>query len=81
MSGAQPMSEESALAAANALGMILTAPPHSLHVSISISPKAPTFGEHTSQTLRPFLRHSGEKFDKRYEEFVGMFFEDNRPKY
>jgi hypothetical protein len=30
----------------------LTAPPHSLHVSMSMSPDAPTFGEHPLQALR-----------------------------
>ena len=35
--------------AASALGMTLTAPPHLEQVSMSISPKAPTFGEHPLQ--------------------------------
>ena len=34
---------------ANALGMILTAPPHASQVDMSISPKAPTFGEYSFQ--------------------------------
>jgi len=30
-----------------------TAPPHALQVSMSISPQAPTFGEHPLEPLRP----------------------------
>jgi len=37
---------------ASALGMIFTAPPHSRQISMSISPRAPTFGEHPLKTLR-----------------------------
>jgi len=39
------------------LGMTLTVPPHSGHVSISISPQAPTFGENPLQPLRPGHGH------------------------
>ncbi len=42
--------------AASALGITFTVPPHSRQVSMSISPKAPTFGEHTFQVLRPAHR-------------------------
>ncbi len=42
--------------AASALGITFTVPPHSRQVSMSISPKAPTFGEHTFQALRPAHR-------------------------
>ncbi len=45
------MSEASALAAANALGFTLTALPHVSQVVISMSPKAPTFGENPFQGL------------------------------
>jgi len=36
----------------------LTAPPQTQHVSTSISPKAPTFGEHALEPLSPDYRGS-----------------------
>jgi len=42
--------------------MIRTAPPHAWQVSMSMSPEAPTVGEHPFQTLRP--GHRGPAFDR-----------------
>ncbi len=45
------------------LAMTLTAPPHASQVDISISPKAPTFGEYSFQALCP--AHGGMLLHRR----------------
>ncbi len=46
-----PLARACPVSTANALGITLTAPPHVSQVVISMSPKAPTFGENPFQSL------------------------------
>ena len=50
----------------------LTLPPHSVHVSISMSPKAPTFGEHPFQALCPGHRGAALGKGLRFIQYLDL---------